>query len=243
MIMSALTLSDTRKPESAMVSSAQTTGNQLALDARAGDAASLEAVMRRYNQRLFRLARSVTSSDSDAEDALQDAYVHAFRNLDSFQGRSSFSTWLSRIVLNEALGKARRHRREQEKMTEFSGGERRHDRIVVSFDHRSADTPETLAGRNEVRGLIEQAVNHLPDGFRSVFVLRVIEQLSVEETARILDIPEATVKTRTLRAKQKLKDQLEGMIEDAIGNSFPFLGERCDRTVSRVLARLAQKER
>ena len=226
-----------------MVYAAQATDVQLASDARSGDPRAFEAIMRRYNQRFFRLARSVTLNDSDAEDALQDAYVRAFTNLDSFKGRSEFSTWLSRIVLNEALGRTRRHRRERDQISQLRESGQQHDDVVIPFDRGTTDTPEALAERGQVRGLIEQAINRLSDGFRSVFVLRVVEQLSIEETARILDIPEATVKTRTHRAKQQLKDELQDMIDGAIDDTFPFLGERCDRTVARVLERLTQKER
>lgn len=228
---------------STMVYAGHRSDEELALDARSGEAKAFEAIMRRYNQRFFRLARSVTDSDSDAEDALQDAYVQAFTHLESFQGRSAFSTWLSRIVLNEALGRTNRGKRERARISEMQEDGRQSGATIVPFERTASETPEALAERGQVRGVIEQAINRLPDGFRSVFILRVVEQLSVEETAIILDIPEATVKTRTHRAKQQLKDQLQDMIDGALGGTFTFLGTRCDRTVSRVLDRLTLKER
>ncbi|WP_282606392.1 RNA polymerase sigma factor [Pelagibius sp. Alg239-R121] len=242
--MTEVRLDDTQSATgSAMVYARKATDEQLARDARSGELHAFEAIMRRYNQRFFRLARSVTATDSDAEDALQDAYVRAFTNLESFEGRSTFSTWLSRIVLNEALGRTRRGQREREQFSQIQGDRLSNDDVVVPFDRDAPENPEALAERGQVRGLIEQAINRLPEGFRSVFVLRVVEQLSIEETAKILQIPEATVKTRTHRAKQQMKAQLQDMIDDALDDTFTFLGKRCDRTVARVLERLTLRER
>ena len=228
---------------SVMIYAAHTSDEDLAEDARSGELRAFEVIMRRYNQRLFRLARSIAASDSDAEDALQEAYIRAFTNLDSFEGRSAFSTWLSRIVLNEALGRVNRNKQERARISEMQEDQIQNGNVIIPFELTAAETPEALAERSQVRGVIEQAINRLPDRFRSVFVLRVVEQLSVEETAAILDIPEATVKTRTHRAKRQLKGQLENMIDGAVCDSFTFLGSRCDRTVARVLERLALKER
>jgi RNA polymerase sigma-70 factor (ECF subfamily) len=194
---------------------------------RAGDVAALEQVMRRHNGRLFRVARSILSDDSDAEEALQDAYVRAFAGIAGFKGEASLATWLTRIAINEALLRLRR---------------RRHDQAPIEEGLALADprpSPEQDAARRELRGLVERALDTLPAAFRAVFVLRALEQMSVEDTAAALGIRPETVKTRFFRARRHLREQLGAELAAALGDSFPFAGARCDRLVAAVLHRLA----
>lgn len=192
---------------------------------RAGDRAAFEQVMRRHNGRLFRVARSILSNDSDAEEALQEAYIRAFSGIAGFKGEASLATWLTRIAINEALMRLRR-RRESAPIEEG----------LALPDPRPS--PEQNAARRELRGLVERALDSLPAAFRAVFVLRAVEQMSVEETAAALGIREETVKTRFFRARRLLREHLGEELAAALGDSFPFAGERCDRLVAAVLRRL-----
>jgi RNA polymerase sigma-70 factor, ECF subfamily len=190
---------------------------------RAGDGAAFEQVMRRHNGRLFRVARTILRDDAEAEEALQDAYLRAFAGIGAFKGEASLATWLTRIAINEALMRLRRRR----------------DTSELDFETPDpAPSPEQNAARRELRGLVERALDSLPADFRAVFILRAVEQMSVEEAAAALGIPQATVKTRFFRARRHLRDLLGEALAAALGDSFPFAGARCDRLVGRVLARL-----
>jgi RNA polymerase sigma-70 factor (ECF subfamily) len=193
---------------------------------RAGEPGAFEQVMRRHNGRLFRVARSILSNDSDAEEALQEAYIRAFSGIAGFKGEASLATWLTRIAVNEALVRLRR-RRETTPLDEELG----------LADPRPS--PEQDAARRELRGLVERALDSLPAAFRAVFVLRALEQMSVEETASALGIRKETVKTRFFRARRLLRVELGAELAAALGHSFPFAGARCDRLVAAVLQRLA----
>jgi RNA polymerase sigma-70 factor (ECF subfamily) len=193
---------------------------------RTGESRAFEAIMRLHNQRLFRVARAILKDEQEAEDAVQDAYVKAFTAIEGFEGRSRLSTWLVRIVVNEALGRLRR-RRVTEPLTELN----------AMTDGRIED-PEKAAARADIRRLLEADIDALPEIFRTVFVLRAVEQMSVEETASSLGIPEATVKTRFHRARRQLRRSLEGSLGSALAGTFPFAGARCDRIVAAVLARI-----
>lgn len=204
--------------------------------ARNRDAAACEALMRRYNRRLFRLVRAVLGNDAEAEDALQDAYIHAFAALDSFAGQSSVETWLTAIALNEARGRLRR-RRDMASLADIAETEL----YKAMQQHRASaldDDPEEVAARAETRRLLERAIDELPPNFRSVFVLRAVEQLSVRETAETLEILEETVKTRFHRARALLRRSLGEAVRDAMPDVFAFDGERCDRIVAAVLKRI-----
>jgi RNA polymerase sigma-70 factor (ECF subfamily) len=203
----------------------------------AGDSAAFAELMRKYNRRLYRVARSVLRDDTEAEDALQDAYLQAYRALPGFRGQSSLSTWLTRIVVNAALV----HRRKSARLAELielssePSAELRADPIM----HDSpSPTPEHAALRAQTRRLIEAKIDKLPDAFRTVFVLRALEELSVEETSETLDIPEATVRSRYFRARAMLREALASEIDMAFEDTFAFDGERCDRIVQNVLRRL-----
>jgi RNA polymerase sigma-70 factor (ECF subfamily) len=191
-----------------------------------GEQELFELLMRRYNSRLFRLARSYLTEPSDAEDALQEAYVRAYTRLGQFNGRS-FGAWMARIVVNEALGRLRVRRWRPLSEPPAPGA-----------DPDAVPAPDQQAGRDQMLALIESAVDSLPAGFRTVFMLRAVEQLSVEETAEYLDIKPATVKTRFHRAKALLQDKLNRHLEDTAGNAFVFGGRHCDRLTAAALGRL-----
>ncbi len=203
--------------------------------AAAGDEAAFEAIMRTYNQLLFRTARSILKSDAEAEDALQDAYLHAWRGLRSFRAESKLSTWLVRIVTNEALGRLRRAKVRtiplEDAMT--SPDPKMQAALADGLD----DGPEQTAARAEVRRLIEERIDLLPDAYRTVFMLRAVEEMSAADVAQALDIPEATVRTRFFRARRLLREGLTTDVAADLGEAFAFDGARCDRIVENVLRR------
>lgn len=203
----------------------------------AGERGAFEAIMRRYNQRLYRLARATLRDDAEAEDALQEAYIAAFRGLSRFRGDASLATWLSRLVLNECLGRKRRAARRDKvvPMTTLPTG--------IDADNVAPDTgerPDAAALRAQVRVLLEHKLDELPEDYRSVFVLRSVEDLSVEETAECLGVPEATVRSRHFRARSLLREALAGEFDVAERTLFEFGAARCDRIVASVLARLEE---
>lgn len=209
-------------------------GDDVALANRAaqGDQAAFSRIMRRYNQRLYRLAVSVIGDASEAEDVLQESYVRAFYAFASYAGTGSLGAWLARIVRNEAIDRLRsRESRRSHVAIEADLDE------VSEEDDTMAD-PQALASNAELRRLLERAIERLPEQFRSAFVLREVEGLSVEETADYLGIPAATVKTRDHRARNLLRSYLSENIDATIPQTFPFLGARCDQIVEKVLARL-----
>ena len=191
-----------------------------------GDVEMFEVLMRRYNQRLYRTARAILQDDAEAEDAVQQTYLNAYRHLDQFEGRAQFSTWLTRIAVYEALARRRR-----------VGGNptSSHDGLVETAASPSPD-PERQAYGKELNVLLESALAGLPDGYRSVFMLREVDGLSTAETARHLRITDATVKTRLHRAKGLLQRKLHAVTP---AEAFSFDGVRCDRLVAGVMRRLA----
>lgn len=213
--------------------------HELAARAAAGDGRAFEVIMRRHNRLLYRTARSILKSDVDAEDALQDAYLRAWRGIDGFRAEAKLSTWLARIVINEALGRLRRgHSAEVipfDSMSELDHHEPMEDRMEDDPDRQ----PERVAMRAELRRLMEACIDRLPDTFRTVFMLRAVEEMSVEEVAAALALPEATVRTRLFRARGLLREGLSRDIDLAMSDAFSFDGERCDRIVARVLQRAA----
>ncbi|WP_460480912.1 RNA polymerase sigma factor [Comamonas humi] len=211
---------------------------ELAQRAAEGDEGAFEAIMRRHNRLLFRTASSILKRDAEAEEVLQEAYLRAWRGLDGFRAEARLSTWLVRIVMNEALARVRRPRAQVVPLDAAM------DAMVVEGDelwHADADLqPDRMAMRGEIRRLMEARIDMLPDVFRSVFILRGIEEMSVEEVAQALHIPEATVRTRFFRARSLLREQLSCEIDMALADAFSFDGARCDRIVAGVLARLAR---
>ena len=199
---------------------------------------AIRTIVRRHNQRLFRAARAILRNDGDAEDVVQASYVKAFTHLESFRGEAQLSTWLTRIALNEALGRVRRQRPttgiEQIDIESQRGGAQ-----VIAFPTiQTPLDPETEMSRMEVRHLLEHAVEELPTLFRAVFVLRDIEGLSIEETALQLALKPETVKTRLHRARRLLRTAIEAQMSGAFASLFPFDGARCVGMADRVLAQL-----
>jgi len=190
------------------------------------DLAAFEQLMRRHNRALYRTARSIVKDDAEAEDVLQEAYLLAFRGMENFRGESSMSTWLTRIVINEAIGRTRRRSAEIIPLD-----------VETEMDEHN-EAPEQALLRSQARRLIEQKIDGLPDAFRTVFVLRALEEMTVEETAACLDIPEATVRTRYFRARGLLREALSRELDVALEQAFAFDGARCDRIVANVLERL-----
>jgi RNA polymerase sigma-70 factor, ECF subfamily len=206
--------------------------------ARAGDAIAFELIMRRYNRRLFRLARSVLRNAAEAEDVVQETYVRAYARLGDFVGPHGFSTWLGRIAMNEALGRLRGRDRVVSLDDYVKWGEGQSDvrRVETLMAHQP--DPERMAGDGELRRLLEQSIDRLPDEFRVVFVLRAVEGLSVAETAESLSILPQTVRTRFHRARRLLQEALGARFEALMPTAFEFGGERCDRIVATALRRL-----
>jgi len=195
----------------------------------AGETELFERLIRRHNQRAFRAARAIVRDDLEAEDVVQEAWVSAYTHLAGFAGRSAFSTWLTRIVINEAYARLRRLRRAGPPVEE---GE------LMSIDR--AGDPEDDAWRRQLGVLLERAIDRLPLTHRAVLVLRMIEQLSVAETAACLDVSEEVVRTRLHRARAALRRDLLSRVDADAGTAFGFAGDRCDRVTAAVLARIAQ---
>lgn len=189
------------------------------------------------NQRLFRAAWSILKDRAEAEEAVQAAYVSAFSSMDRFEGRSSLSTWLTRIVVNEALGRLRSERRRRARL-EAEGVpvlDTYRERLMAGSE---TAPPDAAVAREQLRRLLEHAIAQMPEIFRTVFVLREVEGLSVEATAEALDIPAATVKTRFLRARKRLQEALAPEVQDALTGTFPFAGADCAALTERVLRTL-----
>lgn len=203
--------------------------------AAAGEEEAVRQIIKTHNQRLYRLVRAVLRSDADAEDVLQEAYLRAFANLDTFHGESSLSTWLSRIALNIALMRLRARKRLKRMAPSAAPAEAQI--IPFPFVSSTAD-PEQLVAQRQLLRLVEEATDALPEAFRLVFVARVIEGFSVEETVALLDIPAATVKTRLHRARKLIREQLEEQIGPVLIDAFPFAGKRCDRLTEAVITKL-----
>jgi RNA polymerase sigma-70 factor (ECF subfamily) len=209
-----------------------TPDGELAQRAAAGEAAAFAAIMRRHNQLLFRTARSIVKADAEAEDVLQEAWLRAWRALAGFRAEARLSTWLVRIVANEALTRLRRKR------APIIPLDAAMDTIEQTpLDDAAGDSPADIAMRGQWRALIETRIDRLPDAFRTVFVLRAVDEMSVREVASALEIPEATVRTRFHRARALMRESLASEIDVAVADAFAFQGERCDRIVARVLAR------
>jgi RNA polymerase sigma-70 factor (ECF subfamily) len=200
---------------------------------RAGETALYEVVMRRHNTRLYRAVRAILGADRDVEDVMQDAYVLAFQHLDQFEGRARFSTWLTRIAVNEAL--ARMHK--SERIEEWDAmSQHRRDAILTS---RETSDPETEAASGELNRLLESSIESLPESYRTVVMLRDIEQMSTSDTAACLAITEDNVKVRLHRGRALLRKDLYARAGASAKEAFPFHAVRCDRVVAGVFARLA----
>lgn len=200
---------------------------------KSGDVNAYGSIMRRYNQRLFRIARSIVTDDSIAMDIVQEAHIKAYTRLEDFLGKSTFLTWLASITRNEALMHLRKHKREvsmpDDEMEFFDHSERKESPI------KPDSLPDTSLENKQLQKLINQNIDKLPEDFRTVFVLRAIEHFSVKETAEILDIKEETVKTRYFRAKRLLRGQIQTYLDAAGMKVYEFGGHHCDIIVNNVL--------
>lgn len=201
----------------------------------AADPDAFGSIMQRHNRRLYRIARSVLRDNSEAEDVVQEAYVAAFSHLQSYRGESSLATWLSRIAMNEALRRLR-HKRT---VGNFAALEEITEAAIIQFPLSAPnDDPERTMAQRQILQLVEKAADALPDVHRTVFVARLIEGMSVEETAELLCIKPETVKTRLHRARQLVRDQLDRQIGPVLMDAFPFAGYRCRRMTEAVMKRL-----
>jgi RNA polymerase sigma-70 factor, ECF subfamily len=195
-----------------------------------GDSALFELLMRRYNRLLFRLARGIVLDDDEARDVVQAAYVRAYYHLDQFRGPAGFKGWLARIAVNEALGRVRR-------APAVSDTEQH----VLALPDLADIGPESAASSRDLLRILQAAIDRLPEEFRQVFMLRGVEQLSIAETAELLDIKPATVKTRFHRARRMLQELLHRKLDDFAREAFPLGGQRCDAIVGAVLARIRRQ--
>jgi RNA polymerase sigma-70 factor (ECF subfamily) len=219
----------------------KTPDSELVRRVAAHDHEAFRVLMRRHNQMLYRAARSILKNEAEAEDAVQEAYMQAYRAMGSFRGDAKVSTWLVRIVVNESITRLHKHSRRAE-IIRLDGEESQPDlqSSEDSMNESSPEQPERAAVRSETRRLLESKIDELPDAFRAVFVLRGVEEMSVEEAAAALDIPEATVRTRFFRARGLLRESLSRELDLAHGDAFSFAGARCDRIIANVMARLAE---
>ena len=194
----------------------------------AGETGMFEIVMRRHNQRLYRVARAILRNDGEAEDVMQDAYVRAYEHLDQFAGRARFSTWLTRIAVHEALARQHRENRfqELEPMDRFAS---------------VAPSPEQQASNSEIRRLLEEAVEKLPDAYRTIFMLRDVEEMSTSDAADVLEITEDNVKVRLHRARALLRRSLYARAGMERKEAFTFHAVRCDRVVKNVFERIQKR--
>jgi RNA polymerase sigma-70 factor, ECF subfamily len=203
--------------------------------ARRRDEAAVRTIVRQNNRRLFRMARAILTDDSEAEDAVQESYVRAFTHLADFRAEAALSTWLTRIVINEAYGRLRRRR----PTLDWESAEpvlAAQAQIIPFPCGSSRNDPETAMAQNQIHGLLERAIDALPERFRTVLVARLIEEMSVEETAELLNLRPETVRTRLHRARLMLRADLERQIGPALTGVFPFAGARCERMAEAVLA-------
>lgn len=218
-------------PAALTATSAASGDMQLVSRALARDGDAFRTIIKTHNQRLYRIARGVVRNDSEAEDIVQEAYLSAFAHLESFRGDASLATWLSRIVINEALGRLRKRRR-MVAMPENPQAE------IIRFPLNPSDDPERTMAQRQILELVERATDSLPDVYRMVFVARVIEGLSIDETAELLGVRPETIKTRLHRARALVRKALDDQIGPVLLDAFPFAGRRCERLTNAVMQRL-----
>ena len=201
----------------------------------AHEEAAVRAIMVANNRRLYRLARGILRNDGEAEDVVQETYVRAFTHLSDFRSDSSLATWLARIAINEAIGRLRQRRLTIE-LTSLPQGAL--EAQIIQFPLAPSEDPEKSTAQRQIREVVEGAIDELPEAFRLVFITRVIEGMTVEETAEILSLRAETVKTRLHRARGMLRRKIEKKIGPVVMEAFPFAGKRCERLTEGVLRRL-----
>jgi RNA polymerase sigma-70 factor (ECF subfamily) len=207
----------------------------------AGDHQAFRTLMQRHNQLLYRTVRSILKNEAEAEDAVQEAWVQAYRALHEFRGESRLATWLVRIAVNEALGRLRSAARRAEVIPLDTTVDSATFAGEANMQLPESERPDRLAERSELRHVLEAHIDELPEAFRSVFVLRAVEEMSVDEVAAVLGIPEATVRTRHFRARSMLREALAREVDVALADAFSFAGERCERIVAGVFERLGRQ--
>ena len=208
------------------------TDSEVVARVRGGEQSLYELLMRRHNQRLYRVIRSVVRDDAEAEDVLQDTWVRVYEHLNQFEERATFATWVTRIAFHEALARVRKSKRWTPVEDETGG-------ILPAVERETqGETPEAEAMRGELNEILQSAVDALPDGYRTVFMLRAVEQLSTFDTAESLGLSEEAVKTRLHRARALLRRGLEDRVGPALTGAYAFMGARCDRTVAHVMQRI-----
>lgn len=212
--------------------------SEIATRARNGDAAAFELIMRRHNRLLFRTARGIAADDAEAQDIVQETYLHAFTRLDSFRGDAALGTWLARIAINVALDAQRRKGRQVRIDDSQDLAAEPSPEHTMSFSAPPREAPDAAVERGQLRALLQSAIEQLPPIYRSVFMLRAVEELSVDETAFCLHVSADVVKTRYLRARALLRDALGAQLEAHAHDVFAFAGASCDAVVANVLAAL-----
>ncbi|MGJ4937828.1 RNA polymerase sigma factor [Bradyrhizobium sp. HKCCYLRH2015] len=216
------------------VSAATSGEDDLIRRAKARDETAIRAILQANNRRLFRIARGILCNDSEAEDVVQETYVRALTHLDEFRGQSSLSTWLVRIAMNEAMGRLRGQRPALQLDVQHQD---RPGAEVIQFPATSSD-PEKSVAQRQIQAVVERAIDDLSEPFRLVFIARVIEEMSIDETADLLGLKPETVKTRLHRARGMLRENVEKEIGPVLLDAFPFAGPRCERLTDAVLDRL-----
>jgi len=202
--------------------------------ARARDESAIRAIIKVNNQRLYRLARGILRDDAEAEDVVQETYIRLFTHLEDFRGDYSLTTWLARIAINEALGRLRKRKA----ALAANAGAQVSAQIIQFPQSTDLNDPEKTMAQREIQRVVERAVDDLPDPFRLVFIARVMEGMSVEATAQLLDLNPVTVKTRLHRARTMLRDNVERQVGPVMLDAFPFAGARCDRLTEAVMTQL-----
>jgi RNA polymerase sigma-70 factor (ECF subfamily) len=198
-----------------------------------GDLSAFELLVRRHNQRLYRAVRAVLRTGEEVEDAMQDAYVAALRHIEQFQGRAQFGTWLLKIGINEARARFRRRMR----LVPLDDLPGEHGPVANLTEEERVRTPEQQVGSHEIVALVEAAIDRLPDDYRQVLVLRMVDALDTAETAEVLGMGEAAVRQRLHRAREMLEKDIQKRVGSAVSSAFGFLGQRCDRIVAEVMRR------
>jgi len=199
----------------------------------AGETGLYEIIMRRYNQRVYRMVRSILRDDAETEDVMQDAWVRVYEHLRQFEGRAAFSTWVARIAVNEALARLRRRSR----LTPLEDDDEGEIQVNMSAPDSN---PEQTTSRSEIAGILEEAIMALPDQYRTVLMLRDVEELNTADTAATLSLTEENVKVRLHRGRALVRKALMERAGGQAKSAFAFLGPRCDRVVAAVFARLAE---
>jgi RNA polymerase sigma-70 factor (ECF subfamily) len=225
-------------PRSALTSAVSVSDAELVPRIARADHAAFETLMRRHNGKLFRVARAILKEDGEAEDALQDAYLEAYRHIGDFRGDAQVGTWLTRIVVNQALMRLRKRKRDHVVVPFGDPNDEGHGNAEADVPDEKGESPTSATLRAEIRHIIERRIDELPDAFRTVFVMRDVEDMTVHETAECLSIPAATVRTRLFRARALLREALARDIDAGTVDVFGFAGERCDRIVAGVLAQI-----